>query len=291
MTVGGARSKKAMPIGRRCFLRAGAGAVAAVAALNPLEALASYGYGAFDPAAPVRQLSLFNLNTGERSRFEYWVQGRYVNDALSAINHMLRDHHDGSVHMIDPRLVDVIYGLFRLTGGAAPIEVVCGYRSPRTNARMHASHGGVAGHSLHVQGKAVDIRIPGCALSSLRGLALALRAGGVGYYPRSNFVHVDTGPIRTWGGHGGIEEFDEAPSWREALLQDPVETTSLPGGGQPTATLEAVAPRGRVVSEVATNASPARLPGHKPMRVATHDPAAQRAEGFLVRRKPRFTGG
>jgi uncharacterized protein YcbK (DUF882 family) len=259
--------------------------------LNPLDVLASFRYGSVDPAAPVRQLSLFNVNTQERLHIEYWTQGRYVNDALMTINHFLRDHRDGSVHMMDPRLVDLLYGIFRLTGGTAALEVVCGYRSPRTNAWLHASHGGVASHSMHMQGKAVDFRVPGCALASLHEVALALRAGGVGYYPQSNFIHVDTGPVRTWGARDGQEEIEEAPAWRDALLGDGHDAGTLPGGGEPTATMDAVAPRSRQLAEAAARPERAFLPGHKPMRTAMRDPSPVRSEGFWVRRKPRLAGG
>jgi uncharacterized protein YcbK (DUF882 family) len=291
MTVKKSASSEDLLIGRRHFLRAGIGAVAGAALLNPLEVLASYRYGAVDPTAPVRQVSLFNVNTQERLDLAYWTEGRYVNDALATVNHFLRDHRDGSVHVIDPRLLDVLYGIYRLTGGNGAIDVICGYRSPRTNAWLHATHGGVASHSLHMQGKAVDIRVPGCGLSALHEVALALRAGGVGYYPESNFVHVDTGPVRTWGARDGEEEVEEAPAWRDALLGNRGDTGALPGGGDPVATLNAVAPRSRQLAEVAVRPERPLVPGHKPMRLAFRDQGPVHSEGFWVRRKPRVAGG
>jgi len=282
---------------RRSFLRVGAGVAAATALLNPAEVLANYG-NAVAPLEPVRQLSVINLNTRERLSVDYWAQGRYVVDALRRISHLLRDHHDGSVHWIDPRLIDVMYGVFRMTGGCGPIEVVCGYRSPRTNARLHARHRGVAGHSMHIQGKAVDIRMPGCGLDLLHRAALALRAGGVGFYPRSNFVHVDTGPVRTWGAHGADDEWgEEAPAWRDALLSDTpkVEQAAdaglLPAEADRGAVAEAVMPRSRF-GRGGDFGGGAHLPGHKPVRVALRDVTPVQSEGFWVRRKPRLaTGG
>ena len=283
---------------RRKFLRVGAGVAAASALLNPVDVLAHYGNMANAALEPVRQLSMINLNTRERLSVDYWAQGRYVVDALRRINHLLRDHHDGSIHWIDPRLVDVMYGVFRMTGGCGPIEVVCGYRSPRTNARMHARHRGVAGHSMHIQGKAVDIRMPGCGLEMLHRAALALRAGGVGFYPASNFGHVDPGPVRTWGGHSGEDEWGDTPAWRDALLSDTpkVEQAAdaglLPAEPDRGAIAEAVMPRSRFGrgGDFATNA---HLPSHKPMRVAMRETSSPvQSEGFWVRRKPRpGTGG
>ncbi len=284
-------------VDRRHFLRVGASVAAGAALLNPIDVLASYQFGSVDPTAPVRHVALFNINTQEELRIDYWVQGRYVNDALMAINNFMRDHHDGSVHAIDPRLIDVVYAIFRLTGATAAIDVVCGYRSPRTNARMHASHGGVASHSLHMQGKAVDIRVPGCGLPSLHEAALALRAGGVGYYPQSNFVHVDTGPVRTWGARDGEEEIEEAPAWRDALLADRPQEGALSHGPEPAVipepavTLDPVMPRSRRIAEVATQPQPTFLPGRKPMRIAMREQPPVLSEGFWVRRKPRLGGG
>ena len=278
-------------VSRRAFLRVGAGVAAAVAVFDPLEVMASYSRGFLDPVSSVREVSVVNINTREHLSVAYWSQGRYVNDALRALNHVLRDHHDGSIHAMDPRLVDLMYGVFRLTGGCGPVEVVCGYRSPRTNARMHASRRGVAKNSMHVQGKAVDIRLPSCGLEALHRAALALRAGGVGYYPRSNFVHIDTGAVRTWGGHDAEEDYGEMPEWRDALLSDTPQVQQaadaglLPGSRHPAVAADVVvAPRSRVIQAPA-------LPGHKPVRVAMRSGPAVQSEGFWVRRKPRFGRG
>jgi uncharacterized protein YcbK (DUF882 family) len=147
-----------------------------------------------------RELSLLNLHTGERLKAEYVQNGRYVPSALHAVSVLLRDHYNNKVHPIDPQLLDIAYNLHRKVGSGAQFHVVCGYRSPETNAMMHEESAGVAVHSMHIEGKAVDIRLPGTRLASLRRSALALKAGGVGYYPEDDFVHIDTGAIRHWAG-------------------------------------------------------------------------------------------
>ena len=147
-----------------------------------------------------RELSLLNLHTGERLSAEYVQNGRYVPSALHAVSVLLRDHYNNKVHAIDPRLLDLAYNVHRKVGGAAQFHVICGYRSPETNAMMHEESAGVAAHSMHIQGKAIDLRLPGTRLASLRKSALALKAGGVGYYPEDDFVHIDTRAIRHWAG-------------------------------------------------------------------------------------------
>lgn len=292
MTDRNTASEQSSTISRRAFLRVGAGVTAAAALVDPLNAFAYGGFSGAPALEPVRQLSLFNLNTRERLSVSYWAEGRYIIDALRQVSHFMRDHHDGSVHVMDPRLVDVLYGVFRMTGGCGPVEVLCGYRSPRTNARMHARHRGVAGHSLHMQGKAVDIRMPDCGLNALHHAALALRAGGVGFYPRSDFVHVDTGPIRTWGGHASEDEYGDAPPWRDALLSDTPQVRQaasaglLPADDQPAPAFEAVSPRSRLMRAMGIP-----TPGHKPMRVAMRDSVGAQIDGIRVPRKPRFAGG
>jgi uncharacterized protein YcbK (DUF882 family) len=146
-----------------------------------------------------REVSLFNLHTGEQLKAEYWHNGRYVPDALRAVATVLRDHRNGSVHPIDPSLLDLLHQLRSRVGSKAPFNVISGYRSPETNALMHEVSAGVAQHSFHMQGKAIDIRLPGTRLGVLRRAALAMQSGGVGYYPADDFVHVDTGPVRRWG--------------------------------------------------------------------------------------------
>ncbi|SMH60625.1 DUF882 domain-containing protein [Azospirillum agricola] len=179
------------PLGRRHLLRGGLG-LAAAAMLAPVEAEAAL-------RAPPRQLSLINLHTGERIRAEYWAKGRYLRDGMREINRLLRDHRTGAVHAIDPKLLDLVHALGRKIGNRGPIQIVSAYRSPETNAMLREADGsGVAQNSYHMQGKAIDLRVPGLGLRQLQRAALSLRAGGVGYYPDSNFIHVDVGPLRHW---------------------------------------------------------------------------------------------
>jgi uncharacterized protein YcbK (DUF882 family) len=150
-------------------------------------------------AAPARELSFENLHTGERLRVAYWEKGAYLPDALGAVNRILRDFRTGDVHPIAPALLDLLVGLKAQLGTRAAYQVISGYRSPKTNAMLMHDGGGVAGKSLHMQGMAIDIRLADIALPALRDGALRLGQGGVGYYPRSDFVHVDVGRIRHWG--------------------------------------------------------------------------------------------
>lgn len=148
--------------------------------------------------ANVRRLSFDNLHTGERVKADYWVDGNYVPDALHAINKNLRDFRTGDVHAIEPKLLDLLSILRSKLETEADLQVISGYRSPKTNAMLHELSDGVAATSLHMQGMAIDIRVAGRPLQGLRDIALAQRAGGVGYYPASDFVHVDVGRVRRW---------------------------------------------------------------------------------------------
>jgi len=148
--------------------------------------------------ANVRTLTLHAINTGERATAQYFTDGDYQPDALATLNRLLRDHRTDQVHAIDPRLLDVLFALRQAVGSSEPYQVVCGYRSPETNAARARQSRGVAQHSYHVAGQAVDVFLPRCELRHLRSAALSLWAGGVGYYPSSGFVHLDTGPVRTW---------------------------------------------------------------------------------------------
>lgn len=191
--IGAARDDEGgASLARRDFFRFGLGAAVAGALMTPQEALAAI-------RVPSRALHLQNLHTGEKAQVEYWVKGQYVRASLKMIDRVMRDHHDGSIHSMDPRLLDQIYLLTRTVGKRGPVQIISGYRSPDTNAALREEDGsGVAQNSYHMQGRAVDIRVPGMPLRYLRMAALKLKAGGVGYYPRSNFVHIDTGPVRRW---------------------------------------------------------------------------------------------
>lgn len=150
-------------------------------------------------AAPAfRALRFTHTHTGERLAVEYFSGGTYVADALTTVNHFLRDFRTGDVHTIDPELLDLLHGLASVTGTSKPFQVISGYRSPVTNETLRHRSEGVAAGSLHMQGQAIDIRLDDVALPRLRQAALEVRRGGVGFYPASDFVHVDTGRVRKW---------------------------------------------------------------------------------------------
>jgi uncharacterized protein YcbK (DUF882 family) len=179
------------PQSRRRFL------VTAAAAL-PALALPDWLFGeSLDPVA-ARALRFVHTHTGERLDVAYFSAGRYLPDALASVDHFLRDFRTGEVHVIEPALLDLLHRLAATAGAARPFHVISGYRSPITNAALRARSEGVAAGSLHMKGQAIDIRVADVPLAQLREAALAIRGGGVGYYPASNFVHVDVGRVRFW---------------------------------------------------------------------------------------------
>jgi uncharacterized protein YcbK (DUF882 family) len=148
-----------------------------------------------------RTLSFDCYNTGEKlKKVTYWEEGEYLPDALVEINKALRDWRTGAIHPIEPKLLDVLYQLGRNLETNCQFELISGYRSPKTNAMLHRTDPGVATHSLHMKGQATDISLPGRPLRKVYESALAMQMGGVGYYPESNFVHVDVGRVRRWQG-------------------------------------------------------------------------------------------
>ena len=149
-------------------------------------------------SAPSRELAFYNIHTSENTRALYFDNGKYVPDALETLNHFLRDWRTGDIHTIDPALFDQLHDLQALTEGRGAFNVICGYRSPKTNEALRERSTGVATHSQHLLGKAMDLNLPGKDLSHLHAAALSLKAGGVGYYPSSDFIHMDTGPVRQW---------------------------------------------------------------------------------------------
>ena len=148
--------------------------------------------------ATTRALSLYSVNTGEHLAVEYFADGAYRPDAMQAVSRLLRDHVTDQVRAIDPVLLDQLFVLRGALETQTAFHVVCGYRSPETNAMRRRQHRGVAGHSFHIAGRAADVFLPDRDLRQIRTAALRLGSGGVGYYPRSGFVHLDTGPVRTW---------------------------------------------------------------------------------------------
>ena len=180
------------PFGRRQFLTTAAGAAASV--------LACGRAGWADAPAPSgrRALSFLNTHTGESVSTVYWADGEYRADGLAAIDRVLRDHRTGAVRPIDRRLLDVLHALRSDIGTSVPFNVISCYRSPQSNAALRRAGRAVAEHSLHMEGKAADVRLPGVALDDLHRAAVGLKAGGVGYYAGPSFVHVDVGRVRYW---------------------------------------------------------------------------------------------
>jgi uncharacterized protein YcbK (DUF882 family) len=171
-----------------------AGAAAATAALAPASAALAMLTA---PATP-RRLKFYNLHTGEQLDVVYCEKGRYVPQALDEINFILRDYRQNVVKPMSTELLDLVTAIRRKLRTDAEVEIVSGYRTPQTNAMLAARSDGVAHHSLHMDGLALDWRVPGRTLDQLHRAALALRGGGVGYYPASDFVHTDVGRVRYW---------------------------------------------------------------------------------------------
>jgi uncharacterized protein YcbK (DUF882 family) len=185
---------------RRAFLRAGLAFAAWMCpAITPAEALLPHA-ARQNRLGGERSLVLANVHTGETFRGVYWQNGHYVPGAFAEIKSVLRDHRTGERFPIDPRLMDLLYVLQGKLENRGAVEILSGYRSPDTNRRLRHFRRGAALHSLHMVGQACDIRLPGTRLSSLHHAARRLGLGGVGYYPESEFVHVDTGVPRHWLG-------------------------------------------------------------------------------------------
>jgi len=154
---------------------------------------------AADIPASEHRLLLYHLHTNERINIVYRRGDTYLPEAVQQLDHFLRDHRTGAVTTLDPKLFDLLSDLTSAVGRVGTeIDIVCGYRTPWSNEFLRRTTSGVAQHSQHMQGEAIDIRIPGVSTARLRDAALALRRGGVGYYPHSRFVHVDLGPVRRW---------------------------------------------------------------------------------------------
>ena len=160
-------------------------------------------YGGLQTAAAsgdTRTISLHHLHTGENLTITYKRDGRYDEEALKKLNWLLRDWRANKDIKMDPRLIDTIWEVGRELNVQGPVQIVCGYRSPGTNAMLRRRSNGVAQFSQHMLGRAMDFYIPGVPLEDLRAMGLRLARGGVGFYPESNFVHLDVGPVRTWRG-------------------------------------------------------------------------------------------
>lgn len=190
----GARSHGHHPVSRRGFLAYGMLAVASAVILPHEKAFA-----AVNSALSVeRSLSFHNLHTGEKLSTTYWRNGKYRHTALADINYFFRDYRTGDIKKIDTGLLDLLFALHNQVGSTEPFQLISGYRSPKTNAMLAKRSRGVAKHSQHLLGRAADIRLPECGLACLHKAAVELRKGGVGYYPASDFIHVDVGRVRYW---------------------------------------------------------------------------------------------
>lgn len=186
-------SEGSQGISRRSVLRAFA--ATAVAAAPTYTNASGFLRGGGD----IRTLSMYSGRTGERINTVYWIEGKYIKDAVSEINKFMRDWRTGGVIQIDLRTIDIMAAAHRLTEANDPFTLLSGYRSPQTNAMLRKSSRNVAKKSFHMEGKAADLRLPGRSVRQLASAATSFRAGGVGRYSGSNFVHVDCGPLRTWG--------------------------------------------------------------------------------------------
>jgi uncharacterized protein YcbK (DUF882 family) len=153
---------------------------------------------AIGSAAENRKLSFYNTHTHERLTITYKQDGNYVPQALDKINKILRDHRSGDICEMDPGLLDYLYDLLSEVDNHGEVHIISGYRSPETNAKLRQKSKGVAKRSLHMQGKALDFRLPGTDTATLRDKALAMKRGGVGYYKKSDFIQIDTGRVRCW---------------------------------------------------------------------------------------------
>ena len=192
MRIGARVSLQTLTCTRRQALGGVGAALGALLCARPSWALA----GRETP----RSLTLPNTHTLESLSIAYATGERYHDGALAAVDRVLRDHRNGEIHSIDPRLLDLLHTVALEAGFDPEFEVISGYRSPATNAMLHERSSGVATHSLHMEGRAIDIRLVGCDLARTRDIGLALGQGGVGYYRSPGFVHLDTGRPRAWSG-------------------------------------------------------------------------------------------
>lgn len=183
--------EKRVTMSRRHFLGLSAAGVAALITSKPATAL-SY------PSMAARELHFYNLHTFESLTAVYWRDGTYLPEGLAQISYHLRDFRTGGIKPIDPTLLNILHQVASSIEFDQPINVISGYRTPATNAMLAARSDKVAPNSFHMRGQAIDIRLPGFATEGVRDIALGISKGGVGYYPESDFIHLDTGPIRAW---------------------------------------------------------------------------------------------
>lgn len=215
-----------------------AGAALASAAARPALASPSIVY--------FRRLSLYNVNTGESYSSVFWANDYYIPQALRSLDWALRDFHTNTTHPIDPRLLDLLVALQQKLDVDEPFLLTSGYRTPETNARLVAE--GAAINSLHMQGQAADISLRSRSLGQLHNAALSLRGGGVGYYPAHDFIHVDVGPVRTWGGGTSPYLASATPAPAQAASNTPRSASAaskvvvIRGGQHPSSSTVALKP-------------------------------------------------
>ena len=187
---------------RRAFLRASSFVALSAASSFAVPALAKVAAPAVIGTKDIdcRTLMMNNIQNGEKLKSEYWVEGSYIPEELAHINTFLRDYRNNKVLPIDPKLLDVLHKIDAAVDARSGLEIICGYRSPETNEWLRKHSTGVAEHSLHLKGQAIDMCVPGRSLKKVHEAALSLGLGGVGYYPESDFIHVDTGRVRRWTG-------------------------------------------------------------------------------------------
>ena len=195
------------PLKTTCDLLAGAiptrrqvlkmGVFASALMMMPWQAWAKVGRSIVE--LPERAISLYNVNTGEfLSKFIYWQDGNYLKGALDEISYLLRDHRTDEAIEFDPLVIDQAFAINRVLGVSQPFEIISAYRSETTNKALRRQSRRVARHSMHIEGRAIDLRLPGVPVKKLQAAALSLQEGGVGFYPRRGFVHIDSGPVRHW---------------------------------------------------------------------------------------------
>ncbi len=160
----------------------------------------SNAFGILRGAGDIRRLRMYSGRTGESLDTIYWLEGKYIPEAMDEVSRFMRDWRNGQARKIDARTVDIMAAAHNLLDVSEPYMLLSGYRSPETNQMLRSRSRGVARNSLHMQGQAADLRLSSRNVSQMARAAAACQAGGVGRYSRSNFVHMDCGPVRTWGG-------------------------------------------------------------------------------------------
>ena len=160
----------------------------------------SNAFGLLRGSGDIRRIRMYSGRTGESIDTIYWIEGKYIPEVMKEINHFMRDWRSGSATKIDARTIDIMAAAHRLMDVSEPYMMLSGYRSPQTNAMLRSKSGGVAKNSLHMKGQAADLRLKSRSVGQMARAAASCASGGVGKYSRSNFVHMDCGPVRNWGG-------------------------------------------------------------------------------------------